>query len=135
MLGTSRAAWIVLKSQPAAHTVSVAGRGVAVGGSGVSVGGIAVAVGVGGMGVAVGEGGIVGDAVAIAVAVGGAIVDVGDAAGTPQAEKIRASKMVMVTKMGRDLFVIFFSFDRCRAGEWTGKKVGFCRGRSSWLLI
>jgi hypothetical protein len=70
------AAWMVVKSQPEAHTVSVAGRGVGVGGMGVGVGGMGVAVGVGaavevgvcvgGMEVAVGAGvSVGGDRVAI----------------------------------------------------------------------
>jgi hypothetical protein len=49
VLMSSMAAWMVVKSQPAAHTVSVAGRGVGVGGIGVAVGSMGVAVG-GGVG-------------------------------------------------------------------------------------
>ena len=66
--GSSMAAWIVVKSQPEAHTVSVAGSGVAVGGTGVAVAVGGIGVGVGGTGVSVGGG---------SVAVGGMDVDVG----------------------------------------------------------
>ena len=66
---------MVVKSQPEAHTVSVAGRGVGVGGMGVGVGGMGVGVGVGvsvgGMGV------LVGVAVFAGVSVGGREVAVG----------------------------------------------------------
>jgi hypothetical protein len=75
---------MVIKSQPEAHTVSVAGKGVGVGGRGVGVGGMGVAVGVGvtvgadvcvgGMEVAVGAGVSVGGE----VIVGGADVAVRD---------------------------------------------------------
>lgn len=68
VLASSIAAWMVVKSQPEAHTVSVAGKGIGVGGMGKGVGGMRVAasvalltgvsvagrrVDVGGMGVAV----------------------------------------------------------------------------------
>jgi hypothetical protein len=52
--------WIVVKSQPVAHTVSVDGRGVFVGGTGFRVEGMGVTVGVdvavGGIGVRVNVG-------------------------------------------------------------------------------
>jgi hypothetical protein len=43
--GCSKAAWMVVKSQPLAHTLSVAGPAVGVGGRGVDVGGKTVGVG------------------------------------------------------------------------------------------
>ncbi len=71
------AAWMVVKSQPEAQTVSVAGEGVAVGGMGVGVGGMGV--GVGGMGVGVGGTGVLVGA-SVSVGGGGVIVDGTDVA-------------------------------------------------------
>jgi hypothetical protein len=106
VLAPSIAAWMVLKSQPEAHTVSVAGRGVGVGGMGVWVGGIGVTVGVGvtvgGMGVSVGGSVSVGGG---EVAVGGTGVAVGDRL-VPQPLTVRTSK-IAVKNNGKRFFTSF----------------------------
>jgi hypothetical protein len=108
------AAWMVPKSQPEAHTVSVAGRGVGVGGKRVAVGGIGVTVGVavlvgvlvGSIGVLVGVGSLTrvanncGD-----VAVEGTGLAAGGGVGL-QPFKARAKE---TTKSNEPSFLIFFS--------------------------
>jgi hypothetical protein len=92
---------MVVKSQPEAHTVSVAGIGVAVGGMGVNVGGIGVAVGtgvsVGGMGVLVGVAVLTGVSVGESgVAVADASVAVGGIVGDGVAHPVRSAKVIII---------------------------------------
>ena len=89
---------MVVKSQPEAHTVSVAGKGVGVGGIGVGVGGIGVAVGGIGVGVTVGVAvGSTGVLVGASVSVGGASVAVGSVtAGCEVVHPVRTTKTTVI---------------------------------------
>jgi hypothetical protein len=113
---------MVVKSQPEAHTVSVASAGVLVGvtvggiGEGLGGTGVAVAVGgtsvgVGGIGVSVGDGGVaVGSG---RVTVGGTGVAVGGAAvGGDVAHPVRITR-AMIINVHRSLgFILISSFTR-----------------------
>ena len=93
---------MVVKSQPEAHTVSVAGEGVGVGGVGVRVGGMDVSVG--GMGVSVGVALLTGVSVGGGeVAVGGTGVAVGNGL-VPQPFTVR-TRRVAVKSNGKSFFI------------------------------